>query len=268
MKFFLASRDRSRTSVPSRSLRRPGDLRKAIFGLLLLAVMVAVHARGETRVSPTAGFDWLLGHFVDAEGLVDYRGLASNPKTHALLDLDAAGVASDASDDARLAHLINVYNASVLRLLVENGAGTRGGVTSILDVEDGAVFDTPRVKHDGRTISLNQLEKEHIKPLAGDARYHFAVNCGAWSCPPLRGEAYTAEAVQRQMNEQRAASLTVEEPRFLVWNGGGAVAVTKLMDWYDDEFGDPAAYLDEHADLPGAVKAVSFLEYDWSLNAQ
>ena len=138
-----------------------------------------------------------------------------------------------------------------------------------MELDRGKVFDTPRFDLARRVISLNELEKEWIaKWLAGDARYHFAINCGALSCPPLRAEAYTAEKLEQQLDDQRARTLDRGDDRFLVWKRNGAVEVSRIFDWYGKEFGDVAAYLNEHAGLPGKATKVSFLEYDWSLNSQ
>ena len=269
--FSINLPDRSAASeVP---LRRRGDLRKVLLGVLLLGVMAATHARADSVIPGMERYGTLLHEHVTSDGLVDYSALHANYK-NSINALDAAlftaphGNVAVAQGDTRLATLINVYNAAVLRVLLVHGAGTPQGTRSILSIDDGGVFDAPLVFMGDKTISLNQLEKEHIAPLAGDDRYHFAINCGAYSCPPLRAEAYTGEKLQRQLDDQRARTLDAGDPRFLVREGDGAVKVTKLFDWYADEFGDPAAYLNEHAGLPGEVTDVSFLEYDWSLNAQ
>ncbi len=269
----------------ARRLRRPGDLRRVLFGLLLLTLMVATHARGEDRPlssfdTTVAAYDDLLQKYVDADGLVDYVGLAGNRHAREILSFTQdESLVSDLSEfdgDVALAAKINAYNAEVLELLLEAGAGTAAFPSNVLSIDDGKLFDIPRVRipperrtmSSTRLISLNQLEKEHIAPLAGDARYHFAINCGALSCPPLRAEAYTDEKLQEQLDDQRARTLDRGDDRFLVWKGNGAVEVSRIFDWYGDEFGDVAAYLNEHAGLPGEVTKVAFLEYDWSLNAQ
>ena len=270
MTALLIPRDRSDDLVPApRRLRRRGDLRRVGFGLLLLTLMVAVHARGAELTWPP--YDALLQDVVDAEGLVDYSRLAAHPDRGALQRIPGLKYIDSTlhdGDDVPLARMINTYNAVVLQVLLDAGAGTPDGPQSILDIDGGDVFDTPRIGPPGSEISLNQLEKEHIAKLAGDARYHFAINCGALSCPPLRAEAYTGEKLQQQLDDQRARTLDRGDDRFLVWLGDGKAEVSKIFEWYGEEFGDPAAYLNEHAELPGEVTEVGFLGYDWSLNAQ
>lgn len=249
-----------------------GGVSGRLFTLLCVLVIGSMTAcQASAHRDATAEFSELLGRHVDAKGLVDYAGMASDPTAMATLEAviaEAAVSKPDATDDHRLATLMNVYNAAVLKVLLDNGVGTSQGVSTILDVEGGKVFDNPRLVLDGKKVSLNELEKNHVAPLAGDARYHFAVNCGAYSCPALRNEAYVGDRVQAQLDEQRAQALTADAPRFLRWKGNGVVEATKLMDWYGEEFGDPIAYLNAHADLPGKVTEVTFLEYDWALNAQ
>ena len=57
---------------------------------------------------------------------------------------------------------------------------------------------------DGREFTLDGIEHDTLrKPGAYDeVRVHFAVNCASIGCPMLREEAYTAEKLDRQLEEQ------------------------------------------------------------------
>ena len=71
-----------------------------------------------------------------------------------------------------------------------------------------AVFLLPwqhkRVQLWGETLSLDDIEHDLIR---GSGRYrepriHFAVNCASLGCPALRPDAYSAERLEVQLEEQ------------------------------------------------------------------
>ncbi|KAA3660845.1 MAG: DUF547 domain-containing protein, partial [Calditrichaeota bacterium] len=86
-----------------------------------------------------------------------------------------------------LAYWINLYNATTLKLILDNYP-----LESIKDI--GGLLSSPwnkkLVKVNGRELTLNQIENEIIRPEFKDARIHFALNCAAVGCPPLTNSAY------------------------------------------------------------------------------
>jgi hypothetical protein len=173
----------------------------------------------------------------------------------------------------RMAFLINAYNAFTVELILANYP-----VKSIKDI--GGVFDN-RWKRKffslfGRPASLDQIEHEMLrKPGAYDEpRVHFALNCASTGCPMLREEAYAAERLDRQLEEQTERFLSDRSRnRF----AGGRLEVSKLFDWYQEDFAPRERFLAKYAALlaenPAGRKlvaegraAISFLEYDWTLN--
>lgn len=250
---------------------RPGDLKKLAFAVFLLGLMMTTRGfAGEPSAGAgdaTKAFGHVLEAVVDERGMVDYVAIAGNTDFRRAVAAQANALAGDHGKAASLASLINTHNAAVIHLLVEAGAGA-GKVASILELEDGGVFDRAWIPVGSEKISLNALVKNHIGKLASDERYHFAVVCGAVSCPPLRAEPYEADQLQKQLDDQLERVVTSGDPRFVRWQGDGKVQAMKLMEWYAKEFGDAAAYLNKHANLPGKATSVSFLDYDWALNAQ
>jgi len=113
-------------------------------------------------------------------------------------------------------------------------------------------------------LSLNDIENVIIRPTFKDARIHFAVNCAAKSCPPLLNKAYTASNVQSLLESQTKkfvnnAALTTITP--------DAVTISKIFDWYGEDFGDLITYLNKYSSTKiNAGAKVNFMEYDWSLN--
>lgn len=77
----------------------------------------------------------------------------------------------------------------------------------------------------GKTIK--QLAVEKI-----DYRIHFALNCGAKSCPPIAF--YSYNSIDRQLD---IASKTFLKSETEIDTISRSVSVTKIMDWYSGDFG-------------------------------
>jgi hypothetical protein len=208
-----------------------------------------------------AGFDQLLRDHVQPGGWVDYSAIRDNRQTLDTYVHSLAGVSLlRMPHDQRLATLINAYNAFTLQWMIDQGAGDT--LESIMDTD--RPFDAQRFNLAGEMLSLNQLEHELIRPVFDEPRIHWAVVCAAFSCPPLRPEAYTGEALDQQLAEQEAFVLNLEQPRF-VQQRGDTLAVTKLFEWYGEDFGDDwRDYVTARVDAQPA--SYEFLDYDWASN--
>jgi hypothetical protein len=111
----------------------------------------------------------------------------------------------------------------------------------------------------------------------GDPRIHAALVCAARSCPPLRREAYTAERIDEQLDDNTRRWLANPELNRFDQATAGA-AVSSIFKWYRDDFktytGSLDGFLKDHA--PGGVRdalgdralQIKFLDYDWGLNDQ
>lgn len=217
-----------------------------------------------------AGYDALLREHVDAEGLVDYRAIIADPaRLDAYIEYLAEADLNAISGDARLATLINAYNAFTLRLIADYPR-----VDSIFDIPEDRRWVHARWSLGGRTVSLDELEHRIIRVDFDEPRIHWAVVCAAISCPPLRPEAYTAEDLDAQLADQERIVHTSRK-----WQQfdpqANVLKLTPLYDWYGEDFGDgsPAAivanvapYVEglDAADMP----ALDWLHYDWALNQQ
>ncbi|MEM8738247.1 MAG: DUF547 domain-containing protein [Planctomycetota bacterium] len=215
-----------------------------------------------------AGYDTLLQTHVDADGFVDYRALAAEPEP---LDAYVAALAKPGmlppseQREMRLAALINAYNAFTLKLILDHYDDGRLG--SITDLHGGKPWDQKIWPLDGRTVSLNQIEHDMIRPVFDEPRIHWALVCAAYSCPPLRAEAYTAEDLETQLASQEDYVLNFDHPRYAVQQGG-KLKLTKLFDWYGQDFGqDWKAYASERLDVK-VGSGVGFVNYDWRLNSK
>ncbi len=218
----------------------------------------------------------LLSEHVDPDtDKVDYAGLkADRADLDAYLETVAQADLTTLGEDEQMALLINAYNAYTLELIVENYPG----LESIRDISEP--WETEKYVVGGYTLSLNDIEHGLLRPLYKDPRIHFAVNCASIGCPPLRTDAFTGADLDAQLDAATRDTLSARE---FVQIQGEALAVTRIMKWYGDDFTNPEytghadslpAYIKPYTraevatfiDAKGGDLEVTFLEYDWSLN--
>lgn len=200
--------------------------------------------------------------------LVRYKAVTADDKAA----LGAYIGALEATDTAalsrneQLALWFNLYNAATVKLILDNP-----GIASIQDIKKP--WDRPVATVKGRPLTLNEIEHGIIRPIAKDARIHYAVNCASMGCPNLARAPFTGADLGAQLDA--AARAYVNHPRGVSVSKGKATA-SKIYGWYRDDFGkDDAAVLAhvrQYADqgLAESLKGVSKISsygYDWALNA-
>lgn len=187
---------------------------------------------------------------------------------------------------AQMAFWINAYNALTLRTIIDaypiEGSGLSGlrfPKSSIRQLDDPwgkkhTVAGAPR--------SLDDLEHQLLRKHFQDARIHAAVNCASIGCPPLRLEAFTAAALETQLDEQMRA-FVADPLRNVVDPAKKKIALSSIFDWFGEDFGTKAsgkegerallAWLEKYgkpewkAFLAGFdPDDIDFLDYDWALN--
>lgn len=215
----------------------------------------------------------ILAECVTASGLVRYDVLA-RPDSRARLERACRRYAEadlPAERRARLALLCNAYNANALRLVLGHGAPLPASVKDI-----PGFFDRLPVRVAGRVMTLDELEREVIRPL-GDPRVHAALVCAARSCPPLRREPFHADRLDEQLDDQCRAWVNDPERNRA---GEGGLELSPILDWYAADFevepwGDRLGFLRAYSDPEGPIgKALTgggrpqirWLDYDWRLN--
>ena len=201
----------------------------------------------------------LLQRYVSDNGRVNYEGFRQDrQQLDTYLDLLAKETPDDSWSRAEaLAYWINAYNAFTVQLILDNWP-----VSSIRDIDEP--WDTPFIQLGGKSYTLNNIEHDIIRPEFSEPRIHFALVCAAVSCPPLANEAYTAQNLEKMLEDRSRDFINNE--RFNVTQEA-VVRVSPLFDWYGEDFGDVKAFLNRYlrTDIP-AQKDVHFLEYDWALN--
>jgi hypothetical protein len=99
-----------------------------------------------------------------------------------------------------------------------------------------------------------------------DCRIHFALNCGAKSCPPIAF--YDPTRIAQQLNLAAASYLGTEAEYIAEEN---KVLLPALMSWFRADFGGKSGMkkilLQHNIIPPGADRSlrIAFKKYDWSL---
>ena len=245
-------------------------------GLLLAALPAAA-------VNPPNYKLWadLLSKYYDPAKGMNYKALKANDKK--TLDelrrqMAQVDVVTLPRND-QLAYWINLYNISTVNVVVENYP-----VKSIRDISTDFIAHLNVFKKDyvltrKGPMSLNDVENDKIRNHFMDPRIHFAINCAAKSCPPIRTEPYVGERVQEQLDNQARMFLNGPHGVRLEKSGGELVLhVTKIMDWFADDFekwgGGRVHFIstfaspDKRQQIQAAGNQIDlkFDDYDWSLN--
>eukprot|EP00039_Didymoeca_costata_P003691 m.69194 g.69194 ORF g.69194 m.69194 type:complete len:503 (+) comp12031_c1_seq1:366-1874(+) len=201
----------------------------------------------------------------------------------------------DMKEDTRIAFTINLYNLLIIHAFVQVGIATS-------DWQRLSYFDLIGYNIGGNNYSLNDLENGILRgnktapyhfskpfstsdPRAAAAlpqaehRIHFALNCGAKSCPPI--SEFTADNLQEELNLAAKGfcesddAVRVDEEAHTVW-------LTKIVSWYSSDFGsNKREILTTISKYLGGKKKevldkwladdtdinIKYYKYDWSTNA-
>ena len=218
---------------------------------------------------------------------VRYAGMAADRAAlKAYLDtLSGVGAATFGgwTKPQQMAFLINAYNANTVELILTKWPK----LASIKDI--GTFIENPWkpkwITLLGNKVSLDDIEHQMLRARGryDDPRVHFAVNCASIGCPALREEAFDAERLEAQLDEQTLRFMS-DRSRNRYDPAGGKLEVSKIFDWFGDDFKQGfkgitalpvflAKFANALADAPAdreKVRAggvsVAFLDYDWKLN--
>ncbi|MEM0954928.1 MAG: DUF547 domain-containing protein [Pseudomonadota bacterium] len=214
---------------------------------------------------------------VDAEsGINRFDYAAVNTADKALLasyieSLSATSVAQ-LTRAQQQAYWINLYNALTIQLILDNP-----GVKSIRKIKDGFFSIGPwgieLIEVDGQVLTLNDIEHRILRPLYGDARVHFAVNCASLGCPNLQPEPWEADTLDAQYD--RAAREFIAHPRGALVEAD-RITLSSIFKWFSEDFGDDRQavlrWISQFADADKAERLRNYTgrvryDYDWALNA-
>lgn len=177
-------------------------------------------------------------------------------------------------DRVRLTWWLNAYNA-LLQVGLSRGMALADmfrrrwveiadGNLSLDDIEHGILR---RGRYEHRLEEKLTLERvEFLRSLqveVVDPRIHFALNCGATSCPVIMP--YHEETINAELDEMMLRYVECETS---VDKQGRVLVISRLFDWYAVDFGgieSVIAYISEALNLDVRGYQIRFQTYDWTL---
>lgn len=194
------------------------------------------------------------------DGITTYESMVIHLKLLEIFDL---GTLQD--DRQKLAFWINVYNG------MTNYAIIKWGIKVSMK-ENPTFFKNPLFKIGDYEFSLDDIEhgilrrnaRKHLEKndpklqyMVGilDYRIHFALNCGAVSCPAIAF--YTLARLEEQL-EQATQSFVTQE--FHVHHENKTIHCSSLFEWYKMDFENQFLNNPRYKGYSVLLK-----EYDWSV---
>ena len=220
--------------------------------------------------------DLLIRHIgVGEDGVnrFDYASAASHDhaRLNAYIAMLEKVVVTDLAEAEQFAYWINLYNAVTVRVILDHYP-----VDSIRDIRfkwwERGPWKKKLVTVEGAALSLDDIEHEIVRPIFGDNRAHYALNCASIGCPNLQRRAYTRDNLEQLL--ESGAREYINNPRGARFDGD-ALIVSSLFEWYAEDFGENQRQLIEHlkqyAQPPlgrrlERVDEIDGFFYDWSLN--
>lgn len=238
----------------------------------------------------------LKARFIDGErGAVHYRAIRGSEEFERYKELTKGLRSFDLRDlkdrEQRLAFWINIYNTAVIHSVIE--LGLERSVK-----EFPRFFDRVTYEIGGFRFSLNEIEhgilrgnRRHpyrlLRPflkndsrlefavIPVDPRIHFALVCGARSCPPIGF--YEPKQIDFQL--QLAAMSFINSQQVEILPQEGMLLISKIFKWYQADFGGSReAMLDRLLNFLDEGEKKDFLKknrdririryqpYNWNLN--
>ena len=234
-------------------------------------------------------------------GRVDYPTLADSPVFSDFQNVAAALRDFDPSTlrgrEEKIAFWINIYNVLLIHGLIAYGARRSardvrgvfvrcayniGGLRNCLDDIEHGILRGNRMHFvvPGERFARNDPRQQHtIREL--DPRIHFALVCGAISCPPIG--IHQADKLYEQLDV--AARSFVNNGGIVLNKSEMTVSLSRIFQWYSVDFGGSwmgtggresvLSYASHFIEVDrdrefvrenAKVLQVKYQEYDWSLN--
>lgn len=255
----------------------------------------ATEAAEKVRKIILAIYDEFLSE--DGKG-VDYKGIAKAEsyrryvkKTESLQRVDLSVL----NRDEKISFFINIYNALVIHATVSAGNGPEtalqrkkffsdftyligGNTYSLSEIENGILRGNRRPPYALQKPFGNSDERTKIALDTPEPLIHFALVCGAKSCPPVK----TYKPVGLDDLLRAAAKSFFEGGGIEIDGQKGTISLSKILFWYHVDFGKDdvemlkwvSHYLEdaEKDKLLGLLEKrqfkLTYQEYDWSANSK
>ncbi|MCZ6800007.1 MAG: DUF547 domain-containing protein [Nitrospirae bacterium] len=226
-----------------------------------------------------SGWDALLRNYVAPKTIdgvrlnaVNYKKLGKDPMyAKVIKELEKTSLSSLKTREDKLTFWINVYNIMAAKMVLDNYP-----LESITDAGSffTNVWKKPVGTVAGKVRTLDEIEHEILRKM-GEPRIHVAIVCASVSCPDLRPEAYTAEQLDAQLDDQVTMFLANEGKGLKVDERKNKIYLSSIFDWFEEDFeakGGVVSFLTPYApqSLQGTLSSnklkIDYLDYNWNLN--
>ena len=213
-----------------------------------------------TQAFSHSAWNSLLSKHVTSAGKVNYTGFRRDHSAlKSYLDLLSKNDPAGKSRNDQIAFWINAYNAHTVDLIVENYQ-----TTSILKLDNGKTWSVKRITIGGKKYSLEDIEKNILIGKFNEARIHFAINCAAKSCPPLKNKAWEGRNLNSDLD--RASRNFINNSSYNQIEKKTA-NLSQIFNWYKGDFNDVNAFINKYANTQITSKTkVNYNQYNWDLN--
>tara|TARA_B100000497_G_scaffold123336_1_gene155821 strand:- start:2941 stop:3675 length:735 start_codon:yes stop_codon:yes gene_type:complete len=183
------------------------------------------------------------------------------------------------TDEEKIAFWVNIYNAFIQiklkekperyekrnQFFKEEFIRIAGRDMSFSDIEHGIIRRSQWMYGLGRIRNpFAPGYQKRLAPSKKEPRIHFALNCGAKSCPPIA--IYDYKSLDQQLNE---VSIKFLKENTTYKKDNDLVYTTVLFSWFRGDFGGKSGVkkmLKEFNLIPNEQVRLKFDDYDWTLD--
>lgn len=239
----------------------------------------------------------LYDDFLSEDGKhVDYAGIGKCDEWKMYLrlarELQRIDVTSLTREE-KLAFFINIYNALVIHATVEIGSPSNvyhryrffnrvsyriGGLDyNLQQIENGILRGNKRGVGALRKPFRGRDARRAFCIRHGEPRVHFALVCGAKSCPAIK--TYSSDHIYEELDSS-AMGFFADDSNLLIDVGQNKVKLNMILKWYSIDFGKSTDEIltfisgflsgDRKSQMEGLIGAgakISYFKYDWASNS-
>lgn len=252
--------------------------------LLLYISLINTVSTVQTDVNSTdfqsnyESFNSVLQSFSNDNGTIDYTSIRHDPYNLDKFITFINNVSPEnhpdlfSEDDAK-AYWINVYNALVIKTIIENP-----NVSSIKEISWGmGAFWRNKFVVGGQKITLNHIEHKILQDKYKDPRIHFAINCASNSCPPIGNRIIAGNDLDEQL-EEKTHNFINDPSNVRFDHTNKEIHLSRIFKWYKKDFlqnhKNLLSYIFDYLDDISAKQRTNIVntykivynKYDWSLN--
>ncbi len=174
----------------------------------------------------------------------------------------------------QLAFWLNLYNALTIQVVADyypidciDDLNISPGLFSV------GPWGAPLVNIAGTRLSLDDIQNRIIRPIWNDPRTHYAINDATIGAANLSKQAFTGATIEEQLNQAAEAYINSLRGVQVI---EGKLIVSKIYDWYIDDFGGNEKALIKHLSVYAkeplrsqlrAVNSVNTHIYNWHINS-